>query len=429
MRTRSFFLQELSTRATSDGTGTGTYSYTWNAEGRLAKATTPSGGTSTTSFIYNALGERVQLVAPTYTYNYPFDAFGQEIGIHNSSTGWGHYTVEMAGRRIFLSGSATRWLFHPNAVGSSTMVTDQTGAVVQDATYYPWGQLWQSPGSFGGNWNFAAFGVLEPTTNLYPTPTRRYAVSYSRWVTPDPVGGHLTHPQTLNKYSYVRDNPLSLTDPRGLDFYLECEKASDTCQKDAAGNLVQGHYTTDANNNLKFQATIITSASLQDPNSGNTATVNQNGVQITTANGTAEGIFINNTPAADIQGSGKLSDFEFHVDSSNEKKGTLDAGTYTYEGSRNQADVLRTLSERGSFQYAAEKVFGNPFHTGDLNFRFSPGAYPEEFDYGPSPHLLVPIDPRATVPVGPGYAGQFHLDSHTGDVSHGGCAIFGVGCQ
>src|SRR5213594_1841018 len=108
MRTRSFFLQELSTRATSDGTGTGTYSYTWNAEGRLATATTPSGGTSTTSFIYNALGERVQLLGPTYTYNYPFDAFGQEIGIHNSSSGWGHYTVEMAGRRIFLSGSATR---------------------------------------------------------------------------------------------------------------------------------------------------------------------------------------------------------------------------------------------------------------------------------------------------------------------------------
>src|SRR5438128_8531250 len=217
---------------TSDGTGTGTYSYTWNAEGRLATATTPSGRTSTTSFIYNALGERVQLVAPTYTYNYPFDAFGQEIGIHDSSSGWGRYTADIAGRRIFLSGSATRWLFHPNALGSSTMVTDQTGAVVQDATYYPWGQLWQSPGSFGGNWNFAAFGVLEPTTNLYPTPFRRYSSTQGRWLSPDPLAGSGMNPQSLNRYAYVLNRPTSLVDPLGL----KCEPDNASC---SAGDPTQ----------------------------------------------------------------------------------------------------------------------------------------------------------------------------------------------
>jgi len=44
-------------------------------------------------------------------------------------------------------------------------------------------------------------------------------VSYSRWLTPDPGGEKvvtLADPQTWNMYSYVRDNPLTRTDPSGL---------------------------------------------------------------------------------------------------------------------------------------------------------------------------------------------------------------------
>src|SRR5258708_21274446 len=39
---------------------------------------------------------------------------------------------------------------------------------------------------------------------------------YGRFMSPDPLGGSLTDPQTLNKYNYVRNNPLNLTDPTGL---------------------------------------------------------------------------------------------------------------------------------------------------------------------------------------------------------------------
>jgi hypothetical protein len=33
----------------------------------------------------------------------------------------------------------------------------------------------------------------------------------------DPLGGRIDDPQTLNRYSYVRDNPIDLVDPTGLD--------------------------------------------------------------------------------------------------------------------------------------------------------------------------------------------------------------------
>ena len=34
------------------------------------------------------------------------------------------------------------------------------------------------------------------------------ASSTGRFMSPDPLGGHLEDPQTLNKYSYVANNPL-----------------------------------------------------------------------------------------------------------------------------------------------------------------------------------------------------------------------------
>ena len=246
---------------------------------------------------------------------------------------------------------------------------------------------------------------------------------YGRFMSPDPFGGHTEDPQTLNRYAYVRNNPLNLTDPTGLDFYLQCAQNDDnkqTCQNVQIGKQsvsVQG--TTD--DNSKFNPTVVTSASLQDPNSGNTATVNQNGVQVTTQNGTSQGVFITGTPAANnVQGSGALQGFSFNING-NCSQTCLASGEWSYNGSLNAARSL--LDDRGSFRVLGplEDIragFGFGEHPFSTQHRFG-GADCSLFNCPDSPHLSVPYDPNGTleprnnVPA----TGGFHVDAH-GDVFH-----------
>ena len=48
---------------------------------------------------------------------------------------------------------------------------------------------------------------------------RHYSPTQLRWLSPDPYNGsyHLSDPQSLNRYAYLTNRPMSATDPMGLD--------------------------------------------------------------------------------------------------------------------------------------------------------------------------------------------------------------------
>jgi hypothetical protein len=52
----------------------------------------------------------------------------------------------VAGQHISMGG-AYSWLAHADAIDSTTMATDQTGAWVWDQVFGPWGQIWQQTGT------------------------------------------------------------------------------------------------------------------------------------------------------------------------------------------------------------------------------------------------------------------------------------------
>jgi RHS repeat-associated protein len=71
----------------------------------------------------------------------------------------------------------------------------------------------------------------DTASNVYDFPAREYGIQ-GRWPSPDPAGLAAVNPmdpQTWNRYAYVRNSPLELTDPLGL-----CDKnalCSDTWQQ------------------------------------------------------------------------------------------------------------------------------------------------------------------------------------------------------
>src|SRR5208282_2724091 len=134
--------------------------------------------------------------------------------------GWGgdELTELVAGRVLasYVNGRSYTYFKHGNALGSWGLITMQDGSVPQDQLYYPWGQTWTS-GHYLFEPNYAAMTWYNAESDLFLTPARSYGSRLGRWMSPDPLGGDVTNPQSLNRYAYVLNNPASMVDPSGLD--------------------------------------------------------------------------------------------------------------------------------------------------------------------------------------------------------------------
>jgi len=315
----------------------GTHQYTYDAENRLLKV--DNGNTATYS--YDPDGNRVQKIQSTGIYGDPagtwqflYDQSGRMIQRFNGTLWQGN--VFVGARHLAALGGGT-YFQHSDWLGTQRLQT-----VYQYITN-PWYYNYCASLPFGDGLTckngrgVVGDSVVTPLhftgkehdfeSGLDYFGARFDSSSLGRFMSPDPLGGHRVDPQTLNKYSYVRNNPLRYTDPTGLDFYLNCKQTKDNASTCQGGHV--GTTTTDANGKSTFTPTVVTSASLQDPKSGNTATVTEGGVKITTASGTYTGQFINGTPAATLQGSGVLSPFTFNI--TGQSSGNLLRGTFQFQ--------------------------------------------------------------------------------------------------
>jgi RHS repeat-associated protein len=194
---------------TKDCSTASNHTYQWDAEGRVSSVD-PANHPPTWTFTYNALGERVQMAGPGGTQELMYDPNGVWLGIYGvlDFLPWG-------GGYFALYNGTDTYFNHINNLSSTSMLTNHAGTAVEDVLFYPWGQnTWRSWGS--GGYSFAELPYYDTTTETNLTLFRLQSPGLGRWLSPDPLGGDVTNPQTLNRYAYALNNPTSFTDPLGL---------------------------------------------------------------------------------------------------------------------------------------------------------------------------------------------------------------------
>lgn len=151
------------------------------------------------------------------TYYLRSTALDNQVVAELASNGdWARGYVYLGGELLAVQQGSVYWT-HKDPVVKSTRVTDGSGNVVSTIELDPW----------GGETNRSSNEAFQP--RKFTTYTRDSIASddamhrrYNRWwgrfEQPDPSNGSydVNNPQSLNRYSYVNNDPVNFTDPTGL---------------------------------------------------------------------------------------------------------------------------------------------------------------------------------------------------------------------
>jgi RHS repeat-associated protein len=126
------------------------------------------------------------------------------------------------GRRVaWRDSSGNVYYYFADAIGSTRAVTNATGTKCFDADYYPYGQENDYDTSCSPTYKFTGYEYDSETGNDYAY-ARYYNPRLGRFMSPDPLAGAVGNPQSLDRYTYVLNNPETFTDPLGL----QCQQPS-----------------------------------------------------------------------------------------------------------------------------------------------------------------------------------------------------------
>lgn len=198
--------------------------YSFTPENRLSGITYQSpavaGITSATnnslSFVYDDFGNRTAKIVNGSDTRYYLN---QGLSVLNEINGQGAVTklvVQGVGQVAEIDAAGIVTYIHQDVLGSTALLTDAAGTVVQEYDYDPFGAIIGSNGAAETNYLFTN-QEFDQESELYYYNARYYNPALGRFITRDPILGHDGDPLSRNNYIYVKNNPLKFVDPDGLD--------------------------------------------------------------------------------------------------------------------------------------------------------------------------------------------------------------------
>ncbi len=189
---------------------------TWDADNKPVSIT--RAGVGATTFAYSGEGARVKKEGAGKAIRY--------VGDYED-----HVTDGVQVRHIFLGPlrvatrvtggiNAGTYYTHGDHLGSLNVLTNSSGTEVQRLTYLPFGETHTNAGSVDFYQYRFTDQEQDPETGLYFYQARYYNPVLGRFISPDPLVPEPGNPQSLNRYSYVANNPVTLVDPSGHQFEL-----------------------------------------------------------------------------------------------------------------------------------------------------------------------------------------------------------------
>ena len=190
------------------------FTYKYNSFNQLSNVTDSTTGNLTAEYFYDADGNRIMkkgygsngVNTTTYYVDESFIQISNSSGTFNET-----YYYDSRDLIAMKSVNGKMLYYHPDHLGSTTLITNSSGDNFENTFYLPFGDVLS-----GGTERFGYTGKeLDTETNLNYYGARYYDSYFMHFTQADSLLPNVYDPQQLNRYSYVLNNPYKYVDEEG----------------------------------------------------------------------------------------------------------------------------------------------------------------------------------------------------------------------